>query len=98
MCVMLIINDDHRRRAGVCSLDELCPYCGSAFAFYPLVMSDDASQTVYHVACALELATDLLVDLYTFFSPPAPYARLFTLTAPAPTLHSEGGSDAINRS
>ena len=95
---MLIVNDDHRRRAGVCSLDELCPYCGFAFADYPLIMSDDASQTVYHIACALELATDLLVDLYTFFRPPFPHAHLFTLTPPASTLHSEGGSDAINRS
>ncbi len=93
---MLIVNDDHRIRAGVYSLDELCPYCGSAFAFYPLIMSDDASQTVYHVTCALELATDLLVDLYTFFRPPAPYTRLFTLTPSAPTRHSEGRSDAIN--
>jgi len=94
---MLIVNDDHRLRAGMCSLDELCPYCGAAFADYPLIMSDDASQTVYHIACALELATDLLVDLYTFFRPPAPYTRLFTLTPSALALHSEGGSDAINR-
>ncbi len=43
-------------------------------------MSDDPGQTVYHVACALELATDLLVDLFTFFHPSAPYTRLFTLT------------------
>lgn len=95
---MLIVNDDHRRRAGVCSLDELCPYCGLAFADYPLIMSDDTSQTVYHIACALELATDLLVDLYTFFRPPAPYAHLFTLIAPAPTLHSKGESHAVNES
>ena len=95
---MLIVNDDHRLRAGVRSLDELCPYCGSAFTFYPLIMSDDSTQTVYHVACALELATDLLVDLYTFFRPPAPYTRLFTLTVSAPTHHSEGGSHAVNES
>jgi hypothetical protein len=92
---MLIVNDAHRLRAGVCSLNKLCPYCRLAFAGYPLIMSDNASQTVYHVACAFELATDLLVDLYTFFSPPAPYTHLFTLTAPAST---EGGNDAINRS
>ncbi len=94
---MLIVNDDHRLRAGMCSLNDLCPYCEATFADYPLIMSDDASQTVYHVACALQLATDLLVDLYTFFRPPAPYTRLFTLIPSAPTLHSEGGSDAINR-
>ncbi len=29
-------------------------------ARHPRFMSDDASQTVYHVACALQLATDLL--------------------------------------
>ncbi len=72
---MLIVTDDHRIRAGV------CPYCGLAFAAYPLIISDDPRQSVYHAACALELATDILVDLFTFFRPPAPYARLFTLTA-----------------
>ena len=50
---MLIVTDEHRLRAGVCSLDELCPYCGSAFAEYPLIMSDDAAQTVYHAARSL---------------------------------------------
>ena len=40
-------------------------------------MSDDAAQTVYHATCALELATDILVDLYTFFSPPAPFQPFF---------------------
>lgn len=59
-------------------------------------MSDDAEQTVYHVACALQLATKILVDLFTFFSPPAPSARPFTLTAPTP--NREGGSNAINGS
>jgi len=83
---MLIVNDDHRLRAGVCSLSELGPYCGLAFDDFPLVMSDDTSQTVYHVACALQLATNLLVDLYTFFSPPASCGRLFTLTTPS--IHS----------
>lgn len=39
-------------------------------------MSDDADQTVYHAECAVELATDILVDLFTFLSPPAPYDRL----------------------
>ena len=53
---MLIVTDDHRLQASVCSLDDLCPYCGFAFAAYPLIMSDDAAQMVYHAACALELA------------------------------------------
>ena len=43
---------------------------------------DDAEQTVYHVTCALELATEIMVDLYTFFSPPAPSHPLYILTAP----------------
>ncbi len=77
---MLIVNDDHLTRAGIASLNQCCPYCGEAYATYPLIMSDDPGQTVYHVACALELATDLLVDLFTFFHPSAPYTRLFTLT------------------
>ncbi len=48
---------------------------------YPLIMSDDADQTVYHATCAVQLATESMIDLYTFFSPPAPYNRLFVLTA-----------------
>lgn len=95
---MLIVTNDHLIRTGVCSLDDLCPYCGKAFAAYPLIMSDDTSQTVYHIACALELTTDLLVDLFTFFCPPAPYTRLFTLTTQETISNSEGESHAVNES
>jgi len=77
---MLILNDAHRLRAGVASLDEPCTYCSKALNAYPLIMSDDAKQTVYHAACAVQLATDIMVDVYTFFCPPAPYSRLFVLT------------------
>ena len=77
---MLIVNRDQLRLAGIASLEQRCAYCSKAFTAYPLIMSDDAKQTVYHVTCALELATDLMVDLYTFFSPPAPYPPLFVLT------------------
>jgi hypothetical protein len=45
---------------------------------------------VSHVTCALELATDLLVDLATFFHPPAPYPPFYVLT---PASHRI--SDAI---
>jgi hypothetical protein len=84
---MLIVNDDQLHLTGIVSLEERCSYCSKTLAAYPLIMSDDAAQIVYHVTCALELATDLMVDLYTFFSPPAPYPQLFVLTAPeaAPT-------------
>ena len=78
---MLIVNDTHRLLAGVVSLNEPCPYCSQPLRAYPLIMSDDAAQTVYHAACALELATDILVDLFTFLSPPPPYERFFVLTA-----------------
>ncbi len=91
---MLIVNDDHLRLAGIVSLEERCTYCSKTLAAYPLIMSDDAKQRVYHITCALELATDIMVDLDTFFSPPAPYVRLFTLTAD----HPEGGGDAVNGS
>ncbi len=64
---MLIVNADHLCLAGVASLEEPCTYCSRPLAAYPLIMSDDRSQTVYHVTCALELVTDLLVDLATFF-------------------------------
>jgi hypothetical protein len=76
---MLIVNDDHLQRAGVVSLEEPCIYCSKQLASYPLFMSDDTKQTVYHLTCALELAADLLADVFTFFSPPAPYPPLFVL-------------------
>ena len=67
---MLIVNDEQCRRAGVGSLEERCHYCFRALAEYPLILADDAAQPVYHAACAVELATDILVDLFTFLSPP----------------------------
>ncbi len=79
---MLIINDEQRNQAGVFTMGELCQYCGKEFAAYPLIMSDDAQQTVYHAACAVQLAAEIMVDIYTFFSPPAPLERLFVLSAP----------------
>ena len=80
---MLIVNDAHlcpgwadrAWRSGVTT-------ARSRLSAYPLVMSDDAKQTVYHVTCALELATDLLVDLATFFHPPTLYQPLYVLTPP----------------
>ena len=77
---MLIVNDSQLRRASIASLGEQCVYCSQPLAAYPLVMGDDTKQTVYHVTCALELATDLLVDLATFFHLPAPYPPLSVLT------------------
>src|SRR5712692_2894580 len=84
---MLIVNDEQRLRAGIGSMGKRCQYCSKALAAYPLILSDDARLAVYHAACAVELATEILVDLYTFLSPPAPYHQLFVLTAPeaAPT-------------
>jgi len=74
---MLIFNDEQRRRAGIKSLSKQCPYCRKALAAYPLILSDDAGLFVYHAACAAALATEILVDLYTFFRLPAPYHHLF---------------------
>ena len=79
---MLIVNDNQRLLAGVVSLGERCKYCSKPLTTYPLIMSDDAAQTVYHAACAVELATDILVDLFTFLNPLPLYERLFVLTAP----------------
>jgi hypothetical protein len=89
---MLIVNDEQRLRAGIGSLDKRCQYCSKALAAYPLILSDDAKLAVYHAACAVELATEIMVDLYTFLSPPAPYHQLFVLTAPevAPTHDTSG--------
>ena len=74
---MLIVNDTQRLLAGVVSLNDPCPYCSQPLATYPLIMSDDAAQTIYHAACTVELATDILVDLFTFLSPPSPYEQSF---------------------
>jgi hypothetical protein len=103
---MLIVNDNHLCLAGVASLEEPCTYCSRPLAAYPLIMDDDRSQTVYHDTCALELVTDLLVDLATFFSPPAPYPQLFVLTAPeavsrrrphSERVQTEGVTHAVNQ-
>jgi len=92
---MLIVNDHHRLLAGVASLNDPYPYCCQPLRSYPLIMSDDAAQTVYHAACAVELATDILVDLFTFLRPPPPYERFFVLTvsdsaAPMPPTGESG--------
>jgi hypothetical protein len=79
---MLIVNHDQLRLAGIASLEEPCTYCAKALTAYPLIMCDDADQTVYHVTCALELASDLLADVFTFCSPTTPYSSLFVLTPP----------------
>jgi len=46
---MLIVNADHLSRAGVGSLNELYPYCRRMLGSYPLIMSNDPVQTVYHI-------------------------------------------------
>src|SRR5713101_5418422 len=74
---MLIINDEQRLRAGIKSLSKRCSYCSKALSEYPLIMNDDAGLAVFHAACAAALATEIVVDLYTFFRPPAPYHRIF---------------------
>ena len=78
---MLILNNEHRRLAGIASLTKRCSSCSKALAAYSLIMSDDARLAVYHTACAAALATEILVDLYTFFHPPAPSPPLYVLTA-----------------
>jgi hypothetical protein len=88
---MLIVNDDHLRLAGIASLEEHCVYCSKRLAAYPLIMSDDTEQTAYHITCALELAADLLADVFTFFSPPPSYPPLFVLRK-----QPEGGTHAGN--
>ncbi len=90
---MLIINDAQHRCAGVASLGEPCPYCSQPLHAYPLIMSDDAKPSVYHAACALQLATEILVDLYTFFRPPAPYDRLFVLVDSQAAIPASGRAD-----
>ena len=81
---MLIVHDEHRIAAGIKSLSKRCSYCSKPLSEYPLIMNDDAGFAVFHAACAAALATDLIVDLYTFFHPPAPFQQLFTLTSTPP--------------
>ena len=56
---MLIVNDEHRLRAGIASLSKRCSYCSKALAAYPLILSDDAGLAAYHAACPAELATEI---------------------------------------
>ena len=94
---MLIVNDEHRLRAGITSLSKRCPYCRKPLRAYPLILSDDAGFAVYHAACAAALAIEIQVDLYTFFRPPAPSHQLFVLTTPETERNDEqGGTDAIS--
>jgi hypothetical protein len=55
--------------------------CLRSLLFGPSAYLPDAGMAVYHAACAAALAREILVDLYTFFRPPAPYQQLFVLTA-----------------
>ncbi|HYU75810.1 MAG TPA: hypothetical protein VEL31_24315 [Ktedonobacteraceae bacterium] len=96
---MLIVNDEHRIAAGVKSLSKRCSFCRKPLSAYPLIMNDDAGFHVFHAACAAALATDIIVDLSTFFHPPAPYHQFFVLRAQAGECNDErGGADGINGS
>ena len=98
-CQMLIVNDEHRIAAGVKSLSKRCSFCRKPLSAYPLIMNDDAGFHVFHAACAAALATDIIVDLSTFFHPPAPYHQFFVLTTQAGECNNEqGGTDGINGS
>jgi hypothetical protein len=90
---MLIFNDEQRLRAGIRSLSKRCSYCSKALAAYPLILSDDVCLSVYHAACAAALATEIVVDLYTFFRPPAPYHQLFVLDATQAAPKHPGGCE-----
>ncbi len=96
---MLIVNDEHRIAAGVKSFSKHCSFCRKPLSAYPLIMNDDAGFHVFHAACAAALATDIIVDLSTFFHPPAPYHQFFVLTTQAGECNNEqGGTDGINGS
>jgi hypothetical protein len=59
-------------------------------------MNDDAGFHVFHAACAAALATDIIVDLSTFFHPPAPYHQFFVLTSQeAGQGDEQGGTHAV---
>jgi hypothetical protein len=95
---MLIVNDDHLHTADISSLEERCHYCSKPLAAYPLIMSDETERMVYHTACAIQFACDIMTDAFTFFCPPHPYTRLFTLTEYPAVPDQEGGSHAVRKS
>ncbi len=96
---MLIFTDEQLRSAGIKGLSKRCSYCSKALAAYPLVLSDDAGLAVFHAACAAALATEIIVDLYTFFRPPAPYQQLFVLDPRYEAVaHEKAGIYAVNGS
>jgi hypothetical protein len=96
---MLIVTDEHLKRAGIKSLSKKCSYCCKPLAAYPLIMNDDAGFHVFHAACAAALAIDIQVDLCTFFHPPAPFQQFFVLTTQeAERTDEQGGSCASNGS
>jgi len=95
---MLILNETQLVLTGATSLDECCPYCAKALGAYPLISSDETWPCVYHAACAIQLATDILVDLFTFLSPPPPSGPFFTLSASCEAAHPQGESYALNES
>jgi hypothetical protein len=93
---VLIVNDEHRIAAGIKSLSKRCPYCLKPLRAYPLILSDDAGFAVFHAACAAALASEIQVDLYTFFRPPAPYHQFFVLrTQEAGQSDEPGGTHAV---
>lgn len=53
-------------------------------------MNDDVGLAVFLAACAAALATEIIVDLYTFFRPPAPHHQLFVLDPIGELSHVEG--------
>ena len=94
---VLIVNDEHRIAAGIKSLSKRCSFCQKPLSAYPLIMNDDAGFHFFHAACAAALATDIIVDLSTFFHPPAPYRRFFVLTTGEAQCNNEqGGTHAVN--
>ena len=95
---MLIFTDEQRERAGIKGLSKRCSHCHKPLLAYPLIVSDDAIFGVYHVECAVALATDILIDLSTFFHPGPPYARLFTLDPKFGLREYRGGDHAIGES
>jgi hypothetical protein len=77
--------------AGIRSHAIWCSYCSQPLSEYSLIMNDDAGLAVFHAACAAALATEIIVDLYTFFCPPAPFQQLFPLTRFSPRKMPRGG-------
>lgn len=95
---MLMVNDEHRLRAGMKSLSKCCSSCSKPLKKYPLIMNDDAGFQVFYVACAAALALDIQVDLCAFFCGRLAAKKMKAISAPGTIITRQSVASQSNRS